>query len=591
MGEKTAGVGHFQIPTAPAPGVAVAQSGTANTYTATYVQITASSNAAAIFITGLYLQCPGAANLPTYISVQLATGAAGSEAIVGQYLVNVGPTSGVAATEWGTYRPIAPWIPIPATTRIAAKTASSVAVAIAHLVSLECILQTNVVDDGIVDAVNVQQIAGQTASAAAGVTFPSSIASPTNITAGTITTVTTVTNQLTAAAIATGVWQDAVAGDFTTANSIGKALYIANIAPGAAGGHFISGSNAGTTTLGALTVTGATTHTGNVVLSDGLTISAPGTLNRAGLDIAGNGTGAAMKLVGGATGIGFSIAGGGTSGDGVKVTTTSGHGINLAPVGTSMHGLLSTGGNGGTSDGIKAVAGTGGVDIRGNITGNLVGTVSTLTTYTGNTPQTGDSFARIGAAGAGLTALGDTRIANLDATVSSRMATYTQPTGFLAATFPTGTIANTTNITAGVITTATNLTTNNDKTGYTLSSAGVQAIWDALTSALTTVGSIGKKLADWVIGTAQTGDSFARIGAAGAGLTALGDTRIANLDATITSRMATFVYTAPDNTSVAAIKLQTDKLAFTVANQADVNIRSVNNVTVNGVGTSGSPWG
>ena len=33
--------------------------------------------------------------------------------------------------------------------------------------------------------------------------------------------------------------------------------------------------------------------------------------------------------------------------------------------------------------------------------------------------------------------------------------------------------------------------TNNDKTGYSLSAAGVQAIWDALTSALTTVGSIG----------------------------------------------------------------------------------------------------
>jgi hypothetical protein len=66
----------------------------------------------------------------------------------------------------------------------------------------------------------------------------------------------------------------------------------------------------------------------------------------------------------------------------------------------------------------------------------------TLTTYTGNTPQTGDSFARlglpagasvsadiaaieaqtddIGVAGAGLTALGDARLANLDALVSSR---------------------------------------------------------------------------------------------------------------------------------------------------------------------------
>lgn len=151
----------------------------------------------------------------------------------------------------------------------------------------------------------------------------------------------------------------------------------------------------------------------------------------------------------------------------------------------------------------------------------------TVTTYTGNTLQTGDSFARIGAtgsgltslapsatalstvnwttaragyldnvnnaalqttaaqtgdayaqtnsgtfglaaikgyvddigvAGAGLTALGDTRLANLDAAVSTRMATYTQPTGFLAATFPAGTVANTTNITAGVITTVTSVT-------------------------------------------------------------------------------------------------------------------------------------
>ena len=87
-------------------------------------------------------------------------------------------------------------------------------------------------------------------------------------------------------------------------------------------------------------------------------------------------------------------------------------------------------------------------------------------------------------------------------------------------TFPTS-VASPTNITAGTITTATNLTTNNDKTGYGLSAAAVQAIWDALTSALTAAGSIGKKLADWVIGTSQTGDSFARLGApAGASVSA-----------------------------------------------------------------------
>jgi hypothetical protein len=107
-------------------------------------------------------------------------------------------------------------------------------------------------------------------------------------------------------------------------------------------------------------------------------------------------------------------------------------------------------------------------------------------------------------------------------------------------------LATPTNITAGTITTATNLTNlpaitanwltaagiaaaalngkgdwNIGKTGYALSAAGVQAIWDALTSALTAAGSIGKKLADWVIGTTQTGDSFARLGApAGASVSA-----------------------------------------------------------------------
>jgi hypothetical protein len=72
------------------------------------------------------------------------------------------------------------------------------------------------------------------------------LASQTNITAGTITTVTTVTNQLTAAQIATGVWQDATAGDFTTAGSIGKGLFTSGTAPGAASGLALVGSNMGT---------------------------------------------------------------------------------------------------------------------------------------------------------------------------------------------------------------------------------------------------------------------------------------------------------------------------------------------------------
>jgi hypothetical protein len=50
----------------------------------------------------------------------------------------------------------------------------------------------------------------------------------------------------------------------------------------------------------------------------------------------------------------------------------------------------------------------------------------------------------------------------------------------------------------------------------------------------------------------QTGDSFTQIGANGAGLTAVGDTRLANLDATISSRAASSVLGTPAGASVSA---------------------------------------
>ena len=63
-----------------------------------------------------------------------------------------------------------------------------------------------------------------------------------------------------------------------------------------------------------------------------------------------------------------------------------------------------------------------------------------------------------------------------------------------------------------------------DKAGFSLSSAGVQAIWDALTSALTTAGSVGKLLVD-------------------------------NINATISSRLATSGYTAPPTAAQNATEL------------------------------------
>lgn len=76
--------------------------------------------------------------------------------------------------------------------------------------------------------------------------------------------------------------------------------------------------------------------------------------------------------------------------------------------------------------------------------------------------------------------------------------------------------------TVGQVQSGVTVTTNNDKAGYGLSAAAVQSIWDALTSALTAVGSIGKLLVD-------------------------------NINAAIGSRLATVSYTAPlDSTATQA---------------------------------------
>lgn len=101
---------------------------------------------------------------------------------------------------------------------------------------------------------------------------------------------------------------------------------------------------------------------------------------------------------------------------------------------------------------------------------------------------------------------------------------------------------------------------DNLNTGVALTAAGIQAIWDALTSALTTSGSIGKLLVD-------------------------------NINATISSRLATSGYTAPDNSSITAIKAKTDSLAFTVAGKVDSNVKYVNDTQVAGTGASGDEWG
>jgi hypothetical protein len=107
--------------------------------------------------------------------------------------------------------------------------------------------------------------------------------------------------------------------------------------------------------------------------------------------------------------------------------------------------------------------------------------------------------------------------ANLDVAVSTRMATYAQPTGFLAATFPGGTVASTTNITAGTITTTTNLT----------NLPSIPANW--ITAAGITAAALNGK-GDWLLSSAYTAPLDAAGTRAAIGLAAANlDTQLAAL--------------------------------------------------------------
>jgi hypothetical protein len=99
-----------------------------------------------------------------------------------------------------------------------------------------------------------------------------------------------------------------------------------------------------------------------------------------------------------------------------------------------------------------------------------------------------------------------------------------------------------------------------DKSGFSLSSAGVQAIWDALTSALTTVGSIGKLIVDMLDAAISSRSTYGGSDTSGTTtlLSRLTSTRagnLDNLDTTISSRLADADYTAPDNAAIANIEL------------------------------------
>ena len=164
--------------------------------------------------------------------------------------------------------------------------------------------------------------------------------------------------------------------------------------------------------------------------------------------------------------------------------------------------------------------------------------IPTVTTLTGHTAQTGDSFARIGATGSGLTSLAsqasvntiddflDTEVAAILAAVDTEVGDIKTKTDFLPSAtagasgglFIAGTNAATTITTALTTTFTGNLTGSvasvtgavaSVTAGVTLAASAVQAIWDALTSALTTVGSVGKLLVDNINATISSRSTYA----------------------------------------------------------------------------------
>lgn len=134
---------------------------------------------------------------------------------------------------------------------------------------------------------------------------------------------------------------------------------------------------------------------------------------------------------------------------------------------------------------------------------------------------------------------------NLDAAITSRMAAYTQPTGFLAATFP-GTVASTTNITAA---TGITVATNSDKTGYSLTAA--TGLGDQTANITGNVsGSVGS-----VTGAVGSVTAGVTVAAGGVGSGAIAAAELNNIaDGTLNRVLSAGVDSGADNTTARTVR-------------------------------------
>jgi len=281
-----------------------------------------------------------------------------------------------------------------------------------------------------------------------------------------------------------------------------------------------------------------------------------------------------------------------TSGRSIDVTTTGEVGIDWANIGSPTSTVTLSGTTVKTATDVE----TDTADIQSRIPAALV---------SGRIDSSVGAMAAnvITATAINADAITDAKVAS-DVTIASVTGAVGSVTGNVGGNVVGSVASVTAPVTAGTV---------SDKTGYSLSSAGIQAIWDALTSALTTVSSIGKLFVDNInatissrsshtaanvrtemdsnstqlakLGTpagasvsadiaaikaetasiqTDTNDLQTQVGTAGAGLTAVASA--ANL-ATLTGYV---------DTEVAAIKAKTDNLPASPANESTLSTVATN---------------
>lgn len=353
-------------------------------------------------------------------------------------------------------------------------------------------------------------------------------------------------------------------------------------APGASGGLMISGTNAGTTTLGALTVTGVTTFTGATTYTGAVTASnasnnfrvngvAPGASG--GLFIAGTNaattitTGLTTNLTGNVSGSVGSVTGavGSVTGAVGSVTAVSSGAITEASFATTAGSFEPLG----------------------------IVDQGTAQAATGTTLQlrSAAAFADDEIIGATIMVTGGSTGVGQSRTITDYVSSTDTATVATWTTTPTGTITYQVYGTAA----STGGGGGGDATAanQTLILAAIDAVDNfvdteiaALTTNLATANTnilvvddyVDTEVAAILVDTGTTLDDFI-------------DTEIATLTTNLAT-LTTNVSTLDDfvDTEVAAIKAKTDQLTFGVTNQLDVNVESMNTNAMCGTGDSGTPW-